>query len=64
MPRPRFIATEERRRTVKALSGYRLSQKEIATVIGLRSEKTLRKHFRTELDRGAIEAKAQVFQTF
>ena len=63
MPRPRFIPTEERRRTVKSMSGYGITQPEIATVLGLRSEKTLRKHFRAELDRGAIDAKTQILQT-
>jgi len=32
-------------------------------MLGLRSPKTLRKHFREEIDRGAIEATAQVVQT-
>ncbi len=63
MPRPRFVPTEERRRTVMAMSGYGIKHKAIATVLGLRSEKTLRKYFRKELDRGAIDAMTQVFQT-
>jgi hypothetical protein len=45
------------------MSAYGIGQEEIATVIGLRSVKTLRRHFRQELDRGAIGANAQVAQT-
>ena len=36
---------------------------EIARFIGLRSPKTLRRHFREELDRAATEANAQVAQS-
>ena len=63
MSRPRFIPTEERRRMVRAMSGYGVPQEDIATVLGLRSPKTLRKHFREEITRGAIDAKTQVLQT-
>jgi hypothetical protein len=63
MSRPRFVPTEEQRRTVKSLSAYGIKQEEIAQMVGLRSTKSLRKHFRQELDRGAIEATAQVAQT-
>ena len=63
MSRPRFVPTEEQRRTVKSLSAYGITQEEIATMVDLRSAKSLRKHFRQELDRGAIEATAQVSQT-
>jgi len=63
MPRPRFVPTEERRKIVKSMSAYGVRQEEIATSLGLRSTKTLRKYFREDLDRGAIEAKAQVLQT-
>ena len=63
MPRLRFVPTEERRRVAMSMAGYGNTQEEIATVLGLRSTKTLRKHFRKELDRGAIDAKTQVLQT-
>ncbi len=63
MSRPRFIPTEEQRRTVKSLSAYGIKQEEIAEMVDLRSAKSLRKHFRQELNRGAIEATAQVSQT-
>jgi hypothetical protein len=63
MSRPRFVPTEEQRRTVKSLSAYGIKQDEIAEMVNLRSSKSLRKHFRREIDRGAIEATAQVGQT-
>jgi hypothetical protein len=63
MPRPKFIPTEERRRIVRSMAGYGVSQQDIATSVGLRSTKTLRKHFRRELDGGGVDAKAKVLQT-
>jgi hypothetical protein len=63
MGRPRFQPTEEHRRIVKAMTGYGLKQEDIATMLGLRSPNTLRKHFSEEIRRGAIEATAQVAQT-
>jgi hypothetical protein len=45
------------------LAAYGIKHEEIAQMIGLRSAKTLRKHFREELTRGSIEATAQVSQT-
>ena len=63
MGRPRFTPTAEQRRMVKSLAAYGLPQSEIAAMLGLRSEKTLRKHFRSELDRGAAEANSQVAQS-
>ncbi len=63
MPRPRFVPTEEQRRAAKSLSAYGIKQKDIARMFGLRSPKTLRRHLHEELDRGAIEATAQVGQT-
>ena len=59
---PLFEPTEEQRRTVKALSGYGVPQKGIAIHIGV-DAKTLRKHFRDELDRGSVEATAKVART-
>jgi hypothetical protein len=57
-----FEPTEEERRTVRVLSGYGVPQEGIATHIGV-DAKTLRKHFRDELDRGSVEATAKVAQT-
>jgi hypothetical protein len=63
MARPRFVATAEHRRMVRSLVAYGISQEEIARCVGMRSSKTLRRHFREELDRGATEANARVAQS-
>jgi hypothetical protein len=63
MSRPKFVPTDLHRTTVRSLAAYGIQHEEIAHMIGLRSEKTLRRHFREELTRGAIEATAQVSQT-
>ena len=57
-----FEPTEEQRRTVRAMAGYGVPQNDIATLLEI-DAKTLRKHFRRELDRGAIEATAKVGQS-
>src|SRR4028119_401023 len=57
-----FEATEEQRRTVRAMAGYGVPHDDIATLLEV-DPKTLRKHFRRELDRGSIEATAKVAQT-
>lgn len=57
-----FDPTDEQRRTVKALSGFGVPQPDIALHLGV-DPKTLRKHFREELDRGSIEATAKVAQS-
>jgi hypothetical protein len=63
MARPKFVPTDEQRRTVKSMSAYGIKQEGIARVLRFRSPKTLRKHFREELILGEIEAVAQVSQT-
>jgi hypothetical protein len=63
MARPKFVPTDEQRRTVKSLSAYGIKQDGIVRVLRFRSPKTLRKHFREELNLGEIEAVAQVAQT-
>ena len=60
MPRPSFKPTAEQRKTVKSLAAIGLRQEQIATFIGIRSTKTLRKHLRKELSRGEAEATASV----
>jgi hypothetical protein len=45
------------------MAAYGTRQEEIARCVGLRSDKTLRRHFREELDRAAPEANAQVAQS-
>jgi len=61
MSRPSFQPTEQQRRTVRALAGIGTKQDDIAMVLQI-SSRTLRKHFRVELDRGGLEANGQVAQ--
>src|SRR5690348_13907128 len=63
MPRPKFQPTDEQRRVVKSLAGYGLKQEQIASLLGLASTTTLRKYFRGELERGPVEAQANVRRT-
>lgn len=51
--RPAHVPTEERRRQVRLMVGFGcLKQPQIAKVIGLDDEKTLRKYYRAEIDDG------------
>ncbi len=63
MPRPKIHPTAEQRRLVKSLVAFGVPQEKIARRIGIRSAKSLRKHFRQELDRGALDANGNVAQT-
>src|SRR3954464_7593706 len=54
--------TEEERRLVRAMSGFGIPQEQIATHLEM-DAKTLRKHFRAELDRGMVEANTKVAQS-
>ena len=63
MSRPKFVPTEEQRRTAKSAAAYGMNHQAIARMLGLRSPKTLRKHFPKELILAEIEAVAQVAQT-
>ena len=63
MPRPSFQPTEEKRKLVKRLSALGLCHEDICDMVGLRSPKTLRKHFRLELSSGMAEANAVVART-
>lgn len=47
------------RAMVEAMSGYGIPHDDIATVVGC-DPKTLRKHYRDELDRGGIKANSKV----
>ena len=60
MSRPRFQPTPEQSKLVRKLVAYGHTQENIALMVGVRSPKTLRKYFRAELDRAAIEANTQV----
>ena len=57
-----FDPTDEQCRTVKALSAVGVPQEAIANYLDI-DAKTLRKHFRRELDGGMLEANVKVGQT-
>jgi hypothetical protein len=57
--RPSFKPTDDQRKFTRLLAAYGVPQDEIATMIGI-SPKTLRKHFKAELNLGSIEAKRAV----
>ena len=59
MARPQFQPTEEQRRLVRTMASFGIPQDDIAVVLEI-APKTLRAHFRSELDRAAIEANARV----
>ena len=63
MARPKFVPTVEQRRMVRSMAAYGIRQEEIAACLGIRCAKTLRRHFREELDRAAPEANARVAQS-
>ncbi len=58
----RYEPTDEQRKTVKAMAAFGVPQPDIASVVGC-SEKTLRKHYRHELDIAQVEANTRVAQT-
>jgi len=57
--RPSFEPSASQRQMVEAMAGCGIPETDIATVIDI-APKTLRKHFRTELDTGHIKANAKV----
>lgn len=59
---PPFEPTAEQRRMARAMSGLGLPQDQIALLLEI-DPKTLRKHFRDDLDRGMAEANVKVGQT-
>jgi hypothetical protein len=63
MARKAFEPAVDERRLVKVMSACGIRQEDIATEVGLRSPKTLRKHFREELDHGRIGADIKVGKT-
>jgi hypothetical protein len=63
MARPTITPTDEQRRIVKSMAGMGIPHEQIVQIIGYRSPKTLRKHFRKELDVGAAEANYKVATT-
>jgi hypothetical protein len=63
MSRPSFQPTAEQRKLVRSLAALGVPQQRICVLVGLRSPKTLRKHFRPELSNGFAEAYAAVART-
>src|SRR4051795_11715305 len=59
MPRRAHVPDLGQRRQVEALAAYGIPEADIGRVIGI-DPKTLRKHYRDELDLGATKANAQV----
>lgn len=65
MARPQFEPTAEQRELVEQLAAFGIPQPDIANFIRARNgkaitEKTLRKHFRAELDSGEVKANVKV----
>jgi hypothetical protein len=60
--RKSFEPTEQQRRMAESLAGCGTPQEGIASIMDI-DPKTLRKHFRRELDCGAAKANAQVANT-
>ena len=59
MGRRRHQPDAFRRRQVEAMAGYGIPEADIARVLGI-DAKTLRKHYRDELDTGHVKANAKV----
>ena len=59
---PKFKPTAEQRKMVHSMCGRGIPQADIAIVLGI-DPKTLRLHFRRELDTGVIHANARVAET-
>jgi hypothetical protein len=57
-----YYPTDEQRRMVKAMAGYGVPHEGIAVMLDI-DAKTLRRHYRQELDRGSVEATAKVAQS-
>lgn len=55
----RHVPTDEQRKYVEAMAGFGISEYDIARVIGT-DHNTLRKHYRDELDLGAVKANTAV----
>ena len=63
MARTAFKPTDEQRHLVRAMASSGVCQTGIAQWVRLRSPKTLRKHFREELDRGRTGSDVEVGNT-
>ena len=62
MARPSHRPDSASRRQVEAMAGYGMPEAHIAAVVGV-DAKTLRKHYRSELDLGHIKANSAVAQS-
>lgn len=60
--RPSHKPNDKDRAQVQAMAGYGVSQRDIALVLDI-DINTLRKHYKDELDKGAIKANAAVAQS-
>lgn len=66
--RPPFEPTYEQRKTVEAMVGYGIPQDSICQIITKSdgtpiSKPTLEKHFRAEIDQGAVKANAKIAES-
>jgi DNA-binding XRE family transcriptional regulator len=59
---PQHEPDEQSRRTVSSMSAYGIPQEDIAKVVGV-DPKTLRKHYRDELDTATAKANAKVAES-
>src|SRR5580704_9086840 len=62
MGRPAFAPSAEQHKLVEMMSGYGIPEEDIALVLDI-DEKTLRKHFRLELDTGHVRANTRVAES-
>ena len=62
MARPAHLPEPSQRRQVEAMAGYGVPEADIARVLCI-DPKTLRKHYRDELDTGHIVANAKVAES-
>src|SRR5579862_7308874 len=60
MSRPSFKPTKDQRKLVRYLAAIGLRHERIASVVEIRSPKTLRKHFRKDIAEGTAEATATI----
>ncbi len=58
-----FVPTEAQRRQVTVLAGLGMKHQQIASLVGVHSTTTLRKHFRSELLAGPVKAAMKVRRT-
>lgn len=68
MPKPQFKPTTEQRELVRTLAGVGTRSADICLLVKSPdgkpiAEKTLRRHFRAELDEGTVQATAKVART-